>query len=115
MMEITVSGTTTIRKFILVEGSEMVWPPNSKIIKSEVVVNSSDTEVLEVWVAVPVQNPLTPHMSVPTAPAFHQQMQSVLDIPEEFEAAEQGMASPPELTEEDEILEYYEDDDDDYD
>lgn len=53
MGELLVSGSTVIRKFILTEGSQIAWPPQSKVIHSEVVMNASNTEVLEVWLAIP--------------------------------------------------------------
>lgn len=50
---ITGQGPAAIRKFILTEDGTFTIPPNLVILHSEVVVDSSGTEVLEVWAAVP--------------------------------------------------------------
>ena len=47
------SGPSTVKRFILSEGSGFTIPPNSSILYSEVVVNSDGDEILELWLAVP--------------------------------------------------------------
>jgi hypothetical protein len=42
-----------VRRLILAEGSPVTLPHNCVILKSEVVVNGDDEEILELWLAVP--------------------------------------------------------------
>lgn len=53
-MSLSSSGQHIVRRIFLTEGSPVVFPSNSHIVHSEVVVDEEDTEVLQVWLAVPL-------------------------------------------------------------
>jgi len=47
------SGPTTVKKFVLSDGGAFTISPGMTILHSEVVVNSGNDEVLEIWLSVP--------------------------------------------------------------
>ena len=50
------SGPAVVRKFLLTEDGSFTVPPGLVVLHSEIVIDSNNTEVLEVWAAVPVSN-----------------------------------------------------------
>jgi hypothetical protein len=52
------AGSGVVRRFLLTEDGEFSMPARATILHSEVVVDSEDTEILQVWVLVPSVNTL---------------------------------------------------------
>ena len=57
---ITGAGPSVVRKFLLTEDGSFTVPPGLVVLHSEIVVDSNNTEVLEVWAAVPISEPSQP-------------------------------------------------------
>lgn len=60
------SGPAVVRKLILSEDGAFTIHPDMVVLHSEVVVDNNNTEVLEVWVALPSQAQQPPHTAQET-------------------------------------------------